>query len=223
MNKRLMMAVCGLGLAVGLTGWMTGCGGSDGGDDGGGGGSACADTCNKVTVACMGDSITGDVNNGVPPYPSVLVGMMPQNTIVNQGRGGEESSGGARRVNNVLSRYNPCSLCILYGANDLMHFVAKGTTMDNLRYMVRAAKGRGTVPLVATLTPMLYSTHWIFQGGADALNVMIREMASQEGAILVDLAAEFKGSETELMSADGVHPNAAGVQVMAVAFFEALQ
>lgn len=173
----------------------------------------------KGVIACMGDSITGEVNNGVPPYPSVLATLIPSKTIVNQGLGGEHSSGGAARVNGVLSRYHPCYLLVLYGANDILHFYDLNYTISNLRYILQTAKNNGTIPIIATLTPMIYS-HAVFQGSVDQLNVMIRQMASEEKVQLVDLANEFRGSEDQLISFDGLHPNANGVSVVAMAFYE---
>ena len=54
-----------------------------------------------------------------------------------------------------------------------------------------------------------------------ALNNLIRDMASSEDARLVDLEAEF-GTGEGLLLGDGLHPNEVGNQVIAEAFADAL-
>jgi lysophospholipase L1-like esterase len=67
---------------------------------------------------------------------------------------------------------------------------------------------------------MIYS-HSRWNGEVQALNVSIRELASAEGARLVDLEKKF-GTGEGLMLGDGLHPNEAGNQLMAEAFADAL-
>lgn len=167
---------------------------------------------------CMGDSVTADANYpGVAPYPSALAGMV-QGTVVNEGRGGETSLGGAGRVRGVLEKHRPTHLLILYGANDVLFSRSPDFIIENLRIMIRAAKDSGAVPLIATLTPMS-GDHAIFQGSVEALNARIRALADEEGARLVNLAGEFRGSESERFP-DGLHPDADGVVIIAMAFKE---
>ncbi len=167
-------------------------------------------------VACMGDSITvGGNYAGVPPYPSDLAGMRPDMQVLNKGKNGETSSGGAGRVGRVLGE-KPGFLCILYGANDMIHSRSKSATVASLRSMVTAAKMNKTVPLVATCTPMSGSRS-IFNGSVQQLNAMIRQMASEEGVDLVDLEWEFAGAERERFP-DGLHPDAVGTVMIAAAF-----
>lgn len=55
------------------------------------------------------------------------------------------------------------------------------------------------------------------------MNGLIRPMAREEGAVLVDLEAAFLAQDdlSQLFS-DNVHPNDRGYAVMAEAFFEAI-
>lgn len=165
----------------------------------------------------IGDSITGDINNGVVPYPPRLAAMLQQ-TVINEGRGGETSGGGASRVKSVLSRHKPGYLLILYGANDLLHGRDKEDTINNLRYIIRAAKDNKTVPVISTLTPMTGSYH-LWDTSEQRLSNAIRNLAHEEGAWLVDAAAEFD-HDRSYMSFDGLHPNDAGCQLLALAFYD---
>ena len=47
-------------------------------------------------------------------------------------------------------------------------------------------------------------------------------MAGAEGVAVVDLESEFSGA-VDLLGPDGLHPNDAGTQVMAMSFFDVLQ
>jgi lysophospholipase L1-like esterase len=54
-------------------------------------------------------------------------------------------------------------------------------------------------------------------------NTGIRQQVPREGAVLVDLYPLFVGHEAEYVDADGLHLRPAGYQVMADAFFAAIQ
>jgi lysophospholipase L1-like esterase len=192
------------------------CSCEDGGGGGGGGGDVGSNDPN-VYVA-LGDSITG--GNGVSqPYPSILSGMLGK-TVYNQGQGGATSGDGVGRVKGLLARYKPGHLLILYGANDLAFGHDIGFTVANLRTIIQAAKANQTIPVIGTLTPMMYA-HATFAGGATALSAEIRAMASEEGAAVANLESAF-GNNPDYMQADGEHPNQQGAQVMAETFAGAL-
>ena len=164
---------------------------------------------NPDMVVALGDSIT------VAGYPAAVAGITGK-TVINQGRGGERSAGGASRVSGVLSKYKPAYLLILYGANDAIHGADAAAVKGNLRAIIGAAQANKTVPIIANLTPM-YDGHSSFQGTATSYNPEIKSLASEMGARFVNLAGEF-GSERSLIQADGLHPTGEGSQVIAFAF-----
>ncbi|HBA84298.1 MAG TPA: hypothetical protein DCZ95_09420 [Verrucomicrobia bacterium] len=171
-------------------------------------------------VCCFGDSITGDVNySGVNPYPSELAAMRPDKTVVNNGRGGESSSGGAGRVGRIL-KSKPGYLLILYGANDVINSTPHSRTISNLRSILVNAKMNKTVPILATCLPMGKSRS-IFNGSVQELNAQIRQLANEEGVGLADLESEFAGSFDLLP--DGLHPNSAGNVIIAMAFADFIE
>ncbi|NCC49646.1 MAG: hypothetical protein EOM20_00380 [Spartobacteria bacterium] len=201
---------------AGLLSLQTGCGGDDDGDSDS---SSDFGDNNPKVIACMGDCITGDINYpGVSPYPSILAGMLPEKTVINEGGGAAKSSDGAARVNSVLKKDTPGYLLILYGTNDILHSLGHDGIINNLRFIIQSAKNNKTIPIIGTLPPMTYS-HAIYNGSIDALNSKIRQMASEEGCRLADLAAEFSGTSPELFP-DGRHPNADGAAIIAVAYKE---
>jgi len=170
---------------------------------------------NPEVAVAMGDSITALEGGNTTTYPAILASMTGK-TVINKGSGGAVSGAGASAVSGYLNEYKPGYLLILYGANDVIHSMSKEGTIANLRSMITAAKNNSTVPVIGTLTPMHFS-HDIFNGSAMELNVMIRQMAAEEGCAVADLESAF-GSNTSYYNSDGLHPNDSGLQVIANAF-----
>ena len=185
--------------------------------DGGGGSSTPDVGSNDInTVVCLGDSITeGECVPAGAPYPARLGGLSGK-SVVNQGSCGEKSGSGAARADGVLDKYKPGYICILYGANDAIFDRPTADVVANIRSIVQSAKANQTVPLVATLLPM-YDGHAFANGNAKDISAGIRQMASEEGARLVDLEAEF-GDDRSLLQEDGLHPSDSGTQLIALAF-----
>jgi lysophospholipase L1-like esterase len=102
------------------------------------------------------------------------------------------------------------------------------TAGDALTSMVRRAKNESGTVAIATLPPQ--RSGWRLLTGRparspeliDALNERIRQLASTEGAVLVDIAAAFNG-DLSLISADGLHPTQAGYDRIADTFFAVLR
>lgn len=166
----------------------------------------------NVCVA-VGDSITA------AGYPAVLSTMI-EKTVMNDGVPGATSGDGADRVHSVLVSQKPGYLLILYGANDVIRGDSIAGTVANLRTIVRAAIANKTVPVIATLTPMIRS-HAAFAGDAEQLSEDIRQMADEEGVSVADLYSAFDGND-DLLQPDGLHPTAEGNQVIAETFADAL-
>jgi len=192
-----------------------------GGGDGGGQAPVLSDfgANNPNVVLAFGDSITAGVDGGGAPYPARLAALSGK-TVINSGVGGQESGAGLARLGGALASVKPGYLCILYGANDLIMGLDRETTIANLTAMVQMAQANKTVPLLATLTPMI-GEHAIWNGEVNKLNDDIRSLASSLDVTLVDLNAEF-GDPAALLLDDGLHPNDQGNQVIALAFNDAL-
>jgi lysophospholipase L1-like esterase len=213
--KKWLHGLCVLMLATGLA-LQPGCSDDDNDDD-----SSSSDfgDNNPSVIVAMGDCISGDINYpGVEPYPAILAGMLPSKTIINESGGAAKSSDGASRVNGVLNKNTPAYLLILYGTNDILHSLGHDSIINNLRFIVQAAKNNKTVPIIGTLPPMTHS-HSIYNGSIDALNTKIRQMASEENVRVADLAREFAGCDPEMFP-DGRHPNADGQAIIAMAYKE---
>jgi lysophospholipase L1-like esterase len=120
-----------------------------------------------------------------------------------------------------LANTHPGFVTILYGINDLIMGYDAGVAINNLRYMVRAAKNNKSAPVIATLTPVAGDYYGLISG-IQRMNAAIRQMAAEEGATLVDLE-EALNWDPAYLQADGLHPNTAGNDVIAAAFYNAMK
>ena len=203
--------VLGLGLLV-LA--LAGC-------NGGGDSAAAPDVGdnNPNVVVALGDSITAGVDGGGAPWPARLASLCGK-TVINAGVGGEESGGALDRIGGLLAGAKPGYIIILTGANDAITGRSTDAAVANIHAMVLAAKANKTVPILATLLPMI-GEHGIYNSAANRISAGVHDVASTEGVAVVDLNAEFTDPENQLI-ADGLHPNDLGNQIIALAFNDAL-
>jgi lysophospholipase L1-like esterase len=160
-----------------------------------------------------------------------LVGRYTAQTVgvANRGEKGENTTDGLARLPSVLaSGYQV--LLLMEGDNDINDSTSgavRDRALGNMRSMVRIARSRGLRVLLATLPPQNPLACCPRRGTGDVLlpsyNDGIRSIASSEGATLVDVFTAFNGDVTTLIGPDGLHPTAAGYQVIAAAFFNAIR
>lgn len=206
-----MKRTMGLLVAVALLLGVSGC--EDGGGSLGDGHDFGAN--DPQLYVAMGDSITA----GGASWPAGLSTMLGK-SVVNEAGGGEMSGDGAAQAGSVLTRYQPGYLLILYGANDVIMGSSSSSIADNLRHMADVAYANQTIPVIATLTPMT-EVHSIFNGSVQAANAAIVQMGNDNGIAIVRLDEAF-GDGTGYLESDGLHPNDAGQQLIAQAFFDTL-
>ena len=209
MNTKLFLA--GIVMCLGVVG----CGGGDSSSAG----STDFGANDPNVVVALGDSITAGVDGSGTPWPARLAALSGK-TVINAGIGGQESGAGLARIGSALAAYKPGYIIIDFGANDAIMLRDTDTALANIRAMVVAAKANKTVPILATLLPMI-GEHGIYDSAARRISAGISAIASSEGVTLVDLNAEFSDPENLLIS-DGLHPNDQGNQVIALAFNDVL-
>lgn len=179
------------------------------------------------TVMAYGDSITLGSDCDCVPYPARLAGLIGKN-VVNAGRGGSQAIPSVGRTQRFINANRPAYTLILYGINDLIKSRNIMSILDAIQKMAAICKENNVVPVLATY-PMPIAGHSIFAPSTLALNQGIRTIAAAEGIRCVDLEREFSSGRDpansewvipipELYESDGLHPNDAGTQVMALAF-----
>lgn len=187
----------------------------------------------KTKFTAFGDSITeGAISvaplvmlDGPETYPFKLEQMLreryPSQPIVvsNQGRGGETTLEGAVRLPGVLDADQPEVLLLLEGINNIG--LATNRQVAALRTMITTAQARDVDVIIATVMPMLPTSH-VYRPTVPAqiaaLNTQIFALSLEYGlGSPVDLFALFEANP-HLMGKDGLHPTAEGQTRIAEAF-----
>ena len=187
----------------------------------------------RTQYVAFGDSVTRGENVPVgSSYPAKLQARLAAHfgfaTVNNRGADATNSFEAVERLNNNVAANQPAYTLILYGTNDWNTDFCQGSlscpTTENLRRVVRFVKGIGSLPFLATIPPVnpllqpQQRNDWI-----DGINAQLKEMARQEGAFVVDLNEVFdRQPSLPALFDDHVHPNVAGYELIANAFFEAI-
>jgi lysophospholipase L1-like esterase len=153
-------------------------------------------------------------------------------TVANEGLGGERATDGVTRLPGAFAAHRPGAVLLLEGANDLNSLEAAIRVVpasEAMKRMVQLTKSAAAVPFLATLPPQR-------PGGTKALgaayveeyNRLLRRVASQEGAVLVDVWEAFGGERAltaipALIGADGLHLTEEGYKKLGETFFEAIR
>lgn len=198
---------------------------------------------NRANVyMAFGDSIT----NGEPEVPdgngyrrflqSMLQGHFGAGEVANEGRDATDSDFGASIITTRLAAVRPAFTLIHYGTNDWNRSACNGPekvpqpcfTTASLRYMVQEVNRTGGHAFLATIIPVNVGydgrTPPERQDWVDQVNATIKQVASEEGAVLVDLNDAFKrsGLTGSALYVDHLHPTTAGYQIMAQTWFNAI-
>ena len=178
------------------------------------GGSAKLDPldANDVVLA-FGDSLT--FGTGARPsesYPAVLERNIGRK-VVNAGVPGEASAEGLARLPEVLEEVRPKLLILCHGGNDFLRRLDESKAADNVRAMIRLARGKGVaVVLLATPKPGLPPYVPKFYGEiAAGERIPFEEDVIK--AVLID----------NRLKSDMVHPNATGYAQIAAALQRVLK
>lgn len=185
------------------------------------------DLSDQVIVA-FGDSITSGFGDSarLGGYPfrleQMLAASFPNVVVRNEGVPGERTQFGVIRLSRVLAREQPDIVLIMEGINNVGPDPLPSIAQDLLT-MVQMVKADGAIPVIAALTPTS-GPHQGKNGGVEALNVLIREIAIQEEIPFVDQYTAFTDTDdfTLLLIDDGLHPNSMGYQLMADTWLDGL-
>lgn len=167
-------------------------------------------------------------------YPTVLERLLrakyqfqaDQITVNNAGVGGEKAIDARNRFFAALNSQRPDVVLILSGHNDIPRGEdgAASSAANEVRIMAQGAKLQGARVFIATPVPGRPGGNrtidpFLLRDYADRM----RAVASQEGAVLVDLYAAMIPEVFRYIGVDGLHPNEAGYTRIAELFFEAIQ
>ncbi|SMP38593.1 Lysophospholipase L1 [Desulfonatronum zhilinae] len=169
-------------------------------------------------IVALGDSITA----GYPfvtqeeTYPAQLQALIGR-TVVNGGSGGARAYHGVQVTDYFLRRFKPGYVLIMYGANDVMERSAH-TIANDLLTIARKATENKSIPVMSTITPVdgpkIGRKNAILN-----LNEVIKARAAEFGYLVADVAPVL-GWEGQYLLPDGLHPNSAGMEIIAQTFYE---
>jgi lysophospholipase L1-like esterase len=183
----------------------------------------------------LGDSITyGDGSSDGLGYTMKLQNLLGPHfgraEVKSWGRPGDSSAETAEVTTKTLGWFNPAYTLILLGTNDWQDQscqsrpAASCYTVASLREIVRDVKRWDSLPVLGTIPPVNPArapesrNRWF-----DDMNVLIKAMAAQEQVAVADLNAEMKTAPSlSSVFSDDVHPNDAGYQLLAQAWFKAI-
>ena len=164
-------------------------------------------------------------------YPNVLRTILKSRypldapVIVNSGVAGEYADQGADRLPEVLSTHRPDVVLLLHGTNDVVQHYDTDDLIDDLRDMIRTARGARANVLLSTLVPQKLSPcrNYLDPQEVPPVNTRIAQLAASENVRLVDSYGAFIGNVGGLIGADGLHPTEAGYRVLAEQFADGLR
>jgi len=181
----------------------------------------------RTLVLDLAKSYPTDLRNDLTSYYTAQVSSI---SVTNQGFSGETAVQGAARLPGVLVRGSFQVLLLMEGANDIANRdpVSMNQALAAIQGMVNTAKGRGVRVLLATLPPENRNGCCPNRGlGADWVvpyNNLLRTIAAAANVPLVDVYQAFGGIPSpDLIDFDGLHPTAAGYQLIADTFFASIK
>ncbi|WP_112311593.1 arylesterase [Pseudogemmobacter bohemicus] len=178
-----------------------------------------------VTVVALGDSLTAgyglpDGEGFVPQLQSWLDRQGAGAIVLNAGVSGDTTAGGLSRIDWALGP-EADALIVTLGGNDMLRGIPVAEVRANLTGIMEAAKARGLPVLIVGMKAPL---NWGPDYKRD-FDAIYPDLAAEYGAALADnffaglLATGADPSDPASLNAwmqsDGIHPNAAGVILIA--------
>lgn len=184
-------------------------------------------------LVCFGDSLTA----GDSSYVSYLQKTLPDNEIINAGRGGDKTTWALTRLEEAVLSHNPDAVLIFLGANDAA--VGRAVWADeptvtveayrcNLVWIAHLCRLRGVKKFSVATAFGFEGPSYIEQGKIiEPYYLAAREAADEIGARLVPLDVLFeklrKGAPLcdLVVTRDGTHPLPETQKLIADAMLEA--
>lgn len=172
-----------------------------------------------VTIVALGDSLTAGYGLApeqgfVPQMQAWLTAQGRDVTLINAGVSGDTTAGGLSRLDWSLTPETQ-ALIVELGGNDVLRGLPPAEARANLEAILQGAKARGLpVLLIGMQAPGNYGPDY-----KAAFDAIYPELAQTYGATYApSFFAPLMEGQTDpaalqgLMQADGIHPNAAGIE-----------
>lgn len=180
----------------------------------------------KTVIVVLGDSLTAGLGlTSGEAYPSLLQEMFAgegyrEVEIVNAGVSGDTTAGGLRRVETLLTP-NVRIMVVALGANDALRGLSVTQSRENLEAIITQIRA-------ADVHVMLIGMEGPTNLGEDyrsAFREMFGQVALSFGreVTFVPFLLEGVAGNAALNQADGIHPNAQGMRVVAEQLYPRLR
>jgi acyl-CoA thioesterase-1 len=176
-----------------------------------------------LTIVAFGDSLTS--GHRLPQkdaYPAVIQKKLKAAglpfTIVNQGVSGDTTVGALRRLDRALA-LRPQILIVELGINDGLRGLPVPQVRANLEKILTTAQEQHAQVLLCGMEALPFNG-WQY---TIEFHRMYEELASKYDVPLVPFLMNGVLGNPDLISDDGVHPNAAGARYIADTIWEYLQ
>ena len=177
-------------------------------------GAARAEAVKPIKLVVLGDSLSAGL--GLPAneaFPAKLQKALKDKGLdvdmINAGVSGDTSSGGRDRLDWSVADGTEAVIVEL-GANDALRGIDPAITRGALSDIVTRLKARGiAVMLCGMLAPPNYGSDY-----AAKFNAIYPDLARQFSVTLYPFYLDGVAADAKLNQADGIHPTAAGVDII---------
>ena len=175
-------------------------------------------------ILILGDSLSAAYNIPIESswpalFDSNIRSSYPHASVINASISGETTSGGAQRLEKLLTKHKPTYLIIELGGNDGLRGFNFSTTTRNLETMISMAKQQGiSVMLIGVRLPPNLGAAYNQQFQKIFDTVSTRHDIYYLPKFLEGVAA----SDADLMQSDGIHPTAKAQPILADKVLNAL-
>jgi len=176
---------------------------------------ADASTGAPIRIVALGDSLTsGHRLPRAQAYPAVLESELNQEgiaaTVINHGVSGDTSADGLRRLPAALAD-RPDIMIVALGVNDGLRGIAIDRVRRNLETIIERAQQQDVSVLLCAMEALPLNG-WEYTVG---FHQMYLDLAAKYKVPLVPFMMLGVLGNPDLMTSDGVHPNAAGAKILA--------
>lgn len=124
-------------------------------------------------------------------------------TIVNASISGDTTANALNRLPQALTRHQPAIVVLELGGNDGLRGLSTAEMKGNLAAMIQTVRQHeAEVLLIGVQLPPNYGPRFTQQ-----FHAVYHELAQEYGLALVPSLVDGVGTRTDLMQADGIHPN----------------
>ncbi|MGC2782204.1 MAG: arylesterase [Bradyrhizobium sp.] len=175
---------------------------------------AGADASKPIKLVILGDSLSAGLGLSISDaFPAKLQKALKDSGVdvamTNAGVSGDTASGGRDRLDWSVADGTEAVIVEL-GANDALRGVDPAVTRKALTEIVTRLKARGiAVMLCGMLAPPNYSSDY-----AAKFNAIYPDLAKEFGVSLYPFFLDGVAADAKLNQADGIHPTAAGVDII---------